>query len=122
MPLSLTSCTRNHDGIKLALTADQIFFITAGDLFVPFSLLVFNCGDLAGRLAASAHARAPKSAAVLTYAVCRVALVACLALCNIMAPHHWLPPLLFRCCPTTLQRPALLNNHCLIKLHDSCFA
>ena len=93
---------------SLLATADQIVCITAGDLFVPFSLLVFNCGDLAGRLAASAHARAPKSAAVLTYAVCRVALVACLALCNIMAPHHWLPPLLFRYCPnyTTKSRNA----------------
>jgi hypothetical protein len=76
----------------------------AGDLFVPFSLLVFNCGDLAGRLAASAHTRPPKSAAVMTYAVCRVALVACLALCNIMTPHPWLPPALFRCLPNPIMK------------------
>ena len=75
----------------------------AGDLWTPLLFLLFNGGDLGGRLLAGIgqqQHRPPGTGALLTYALSRVVLVIGLLLCHVITPHPWRLPELVRCgCP-----------------------
>ncbi|CAL8462012.1 g1543 [Coccomyxa elongata] len=71
----------------------------AGDLWTPLLFLLFNGGDLGGRLLAGIgqqQHRAPGTGALLTYALTRVVLVTGLLLCHVITPHPWRLPELVR--------------------------
>lgn len=70
-----------------------------GDLWTPLLFLLFNGGDLVGRLLAGIgdqQHRAPAAGTLVTYAVSRVVLVIGLLLCHVVTPHPWRLPELFR--------------------------
>ncbi len=67
----------------------------SGDLWTPLLFLVFNGGDLLGRLLAGLGPwrRQPLSVgALLTYALSRIVLVAGLLLCHVVTPRPWALP------------------------------
>ncbi|KAK9819625.1 hypothetical protein WJX72_000372 [[Myrmecia] bisecta] len=69
-----------------------------GNLFVPFLFVVFNAGDLAGRIAAGLgpwRHRAPTSRSLLAYACARCVLIPGLLFCHLVTPGAWRPPELF---------------------------
>ncbi len=71
----------------------------AGDLWTPLMFLLFNGGDLGGRLQAGIgqqQHRAPGTVALLTYALSRMVLVIGLLLCHVITPHPWRLPELVR--------------------------
>ena len=70
-----------------------------GDLWTPLLFLLFNGGDLGGRLLAGIgdqQHRAPAAGTLVTYAVSRIVLVIGLLLCHVVTPHPWRLPELFR--------------------------
>ena len=77
--------------------------LRTGELFVPVVFVVFNAGDMAGRLAAGVgpwRRTPPPGAALVGYAVARAVLGAALALCNVNVAHTWVLPVVFRCAPS----------------------
>ena len=78
----------------------------AGDLFVPFMFLVFNGGDIIGRLLAGVEpwrSRPPPMRSLITYSALRGLVVIGLVLCNVVTPAPWQLPVLLRCRPAALQ-------------------
>lgn len=70
-----------------------------GELFVPVLFVLYNLGDITGRLSSciGPWGRSPPSGSILlAYAVLRLPLAAALAFCRVIMPRHWLPPMLFR--------------------------
>ena len=62
--------------------------------------MLFNAGDLGGRLLAGVGSQKHKSlpaAVLLSYAAARVLLVVGLLLCHVVTPHPWRLPLAYRC-------------------------
>lgn len=76
-----------------------------GDLFVPLIFVLFNVGDITGRLCASigpwGHSP-PRGRTLVVYATSRIVFVAALAVCRVVTPHPWLLPVVFRCCDLTM--------------------
>lgn len=72
---------------------------SAGDLFTPMLFLLFNLGDLLGRLlsgvGAYAH-KSPPAGILIGYSLCRAVLAAALLFCHVVTPHAWRLPELFR--------------------------
>ena len=72
---------------------------STGDLFMPMLFLLFNLGDLLGRLlsgvGAYAH-KSPPAGVLMAYALCRSMLAAALLFCHVVTPHAWRLPELFR--------------------------
>ena len=67
-----------------------------GDLWVPAIFLLFNVGDLLGRLLANAWpSKPPSGVAVLVASLARLALFPPLLLCNVVTPHKWALPHVF---------------------------
>ena len=67
---------------------------------MPLMFLCFNVGDLLGRGLAGVGPWAkhsPPTPVLLVYAVARGGLLAALMLCNVITPHSWALPVLFRC-------------------------
>jgi len=75
--------------------SDNRFFTS---LFVPFSYVVFNAGDLIGRTAAGSWPKqAPRPSTVFIYAISRVVFIPLLMMCNVVPPNgHWPTPLVFK--------------------------
>lgn len=70
-----------------------------GDLFVPFSFVLFNTSDLIGRVAASLppwNKHPPAMALLVLYSLLRIPLVGALLLCKVTTPSPWLLPVVFR--------------------------
>jgi hypothetical protein len=79
--------------------AQKVLLAGAGDLWTPLLFLLFNGGDLGGRLLAGIGEQQHKSPApgtLLTYAISRVVLVIGLLLCHVVTPHPWRLPEPFR--------------------------
>ena len=71
----------------------------AGDLFTPLLFLLFNVGDLLGRLLSGVGAyvhKSPPASLLMGYALSRIALAAALVFCHVVTPHAWRAPELFR--------------------------
>lgn len=71
----------------------------AGDLFVPFMFVMFNAGDLVGRALAGCgpwSRQPPSTAALSAYAIARLLLLVAMLFCNVVLPHRWALPVLFR--------------------------
>lgn len=68
-----------------------------GDLFTPLTFLLFNIGDFVGRLLAGVWPqRAPEAGPMLVGVVARTVLMPLLLLCNVIRPHSWALPRVFR--------------------------
>lgn len=71
----------------------------SGELFVPSLFVLYNMGDITGRLSSciGPWGRSPPSGSILlAYAILRLPLAAALAFCRVITPRHWLLPILFR--------------------------
>ena len=70
----------------------------AGDLFTPLLFLLFNLGDLLGRLLSGigpyVH-KSPRPSMLMGYALSRIVLAAALIFCHVVTPHAWRAPELF---------------------------
>ena len=66
---------------------------------MPALFLLFNLGDLLGRLlsgvGAYAH-KSPSAGVLMGYALCRSMLAAAFLFCHVVTPHAWRLPELFR--------------------------
>jgi len=72
----------------------------AGDLWVPMLFLVYNGGDLLGRMAAGCGrwaAQAPRLRVLGAYCAARVAVAAALLFCRVVTPRPWRLPAVFGC-------------------------
>ena len=63
---------------------------------MPFIFLLFNLGDCLGRLTAGLSRSAPATWGLALYCTARCALVPAILSCNLVTPHQWLLPLVFR--------------------------
>ena len=73
--------------------------MNAGDLFTPLLFLLFNMGDLLGRLLSGIGAyvhKSPPPGLLMGYALSRIVLAAALVFCHVVTPHAWRAPELFR--------------------------
>ncbi|CAL5222718.1 g5121 [Coccomyxa viridis] len=71
----------------------------SGDLFTPLLFLLFNMGDLLGRLLSGIGAyvhKSPPTSLLMGYALSRIVLAAALVFCHVVTPHAWRAPELFR--------------------------
>ncbi|CAK0783744.1 hypothetical protein CVIRNUC_006943 [Coccomyxa viridis] len=70
----------------------------AGDLFTPLLFLLFNLGDLLGRLLSGigpyVH-KSPRPSMLMGYALSRIVLAAALIFCHVVTPHAWRAPEVF---------------------------
>lgn len=73
--------------------------LSAGDLFTPLLFLLFNLGDLLGRLLSGTGPyvhRSPRESLLMGYALGRVVLAVALVFCHVVTPHAWHASELFR--------------------------
>ena len=72
---------------------------TAGDLFTPLLFLLFNLGDLVGRLLSGIGPyvnKSPPATMLVGYSLSRIVLAAALVFCHVVTPHTWRAPEVFR--------------------------
>jgi len=78
--------------------SNQLHWI-AGDLFTTLLFLLFNLGDLVGRLLSGIGAyvnKSPPASMLMGYALSRIVLAAALVFCHVVTPHTWRAPEVFR--------------------------
>ena len=72
----------------------------AGELWVPFLFLVYNGGDLLGRMAAGCGrwaVQAPRMSVLGTYTAARALVAAATLVCHVVTPGPWRLPVVFGC-------------------------
>ena len=95
-PVSICVIMTRAALMNCAMTA--LLMHPAGDLFTPLLFLLFNLGDLLGRLLSGIgpYVRtSPRPSVLVGYALSRVALAAALIFCHVVTPHAWRAPEVF---------------------------
>lgn len=100
---SIPGCRWRHHIVVsqpcMALSICSYVTAHAGELFVPAVFVLFNAGDMAGRMAAGwglLGRQPPQGAALVGYAAVRTLLALALALCNVTVAHTWTLPVVFK--------------------------
>lgn len=92
-----------------------MFGVCTGDLWVPLLFIMFNAGDVAGRVLVGrglGRLKGWPGPRLFTYSIMRLVLLLCMAFCRVATPRPWrLPALLKYVDPTPVQ----FDTDCVLK-------